>query len=291
MKLRVVHRTVYHYAEPATTSHHEARLTPRQSEVQRTITHELDVVPPPTTRRARLDYFGNRTNYLGLSEPHCRFEVTATSLVETSAAMLPDFSLTPAWDDVTRQLRSDLRSDVLQATEMRFASPLVPLLEPLRDFTSPHFHPGRPILEGVQGLMQQIHHDYVYDAAATDLSTPLASVIATRRGVCQDFAHVMIACLRTLGLAARYVSGYLRTHPPPGQPRLVGADASHAWVSVWLPDYGWVDFDPTNNLCPSEEHVTVAVGRDFSDVTPLRGVILGGGRHQLEVSVDVEAMS
>lgn len=291
MKLRILHRTTYHYGDLATTSHHEARLTPRQSEIQRTVTHELECSPSPATRRARLDYFGNRTNYFGLTEPHRRLDVTATSLVETSPTYLPDFSLTPAWEDVAAKLKQDLRRDVLQATQMRFASPLVPLIDGLKEYAIPSFPEQRPLLVAVSDLMGRIHSEFTYDANATDLSTPLATVLRVRHGVCQDFAHVMLGCLRSIGLAARYVSGYLRTRPPPGQPRLVGADASHAWISVWVPEHGWVDFDPTNDLCPSDEHITLAFGRDFSDVTPLRGVILGGGRHQLEVSVDVEEMS
>ena len=291
MKLRVVHRTIYQYGDPATTSHHEARLTPRQSDVQRTITHELDVSPTPATRRARLDYFGNRTNYFGLIEPHRKLEVTATSLVETSRVYLPDFGLTPTWEQVADRLRTDLRRDVLEATQVRFASPLVPLIDELRDYAKGSFPAQSPLLVGVWDLMGRIHADFTYDVSATDLATPLVSVMRSRRGVCQDFAHIMLGCLRSLGLAARYTSGYLLTRPPPGRARLVGADASHAWVAVWVPEHGWVDFDPTNNSCPGEEHVTLAYGRDFSDVTPLRGVILGGGRHQLEVLVDVEEMA
>lgn len=290
MKLRVVHRTSYHYRDLATTSHHEARLTPRQSEEQRTVTHDLDVVPVPATRRSRLDYFGNRTTYFGLTEPHHSLEVTATSLVETHPTYLPDFESTPSWEVVAGRLRHDHLRDVLQATHMRFDSPIVERSERLRAYATPSFDPGQPILDGARDLMARIHRDFLYDTTATDLATPLATVLQNRRGVCQDFAHVMIGCLRSLGLAARYTSGYLRTRPPPGQPRLVGADASHAWVSVWIPDHGWVDFDPTNDVCPSEEHITLAFGRDFSDVTPLRGVILGGAAHDLSVSVDVEAM-
>ncbi len=291
MKLRVVHRTFYHYGDPATTSHHEARLTPRQSDVQRTVTHELDVSPSPATRRGRLDYFGNRTNYFGLIEPHRKLEVTATSLVETDRVYLPDFELTPTWEQVAQRLRTDLRRDVLEATQMRFASPLVPLIDELRAYAQPSFPAQRPVLVGVSDLMRRIHADFTYDASATNLATPLSSVTRWRRGVCQDFAHVMLGCLRSLGLAARYTSGYLLTRPPPGRSRLVGADASHAWVAVWVPEHGWVDFDPTNNICSGEEHVTLAFGRDFADVTPLRGVILGGGRHRLEVLVDVEEMA
>jgi len=290
MRLRIVHRTSYEYSEPATTSHHEARLTPRQSEVQRTITHEFEVTPNANARRSRLDYFGNRTNYFGMTEPHRRLDVIATSLVETCRMDLPEFSLTPAWETVVGLIGRDTRCDVLQANEMRFASPLVPILPELAEYAAASFPAQCPILLGVSDLMARLHRDYIYDSAATTTTTPLSTIVKTRRGVCQDFSHVMLSCLRSLGLGARYTSGYLRTRPPPGRERLVGADASHAWVSVWVPEQGWVDFDPTNNICPTEEHVTLAFGRDFSDVTPLRGVILGGGRHRLELSVDVEAM-
>jgi transglutaminase-like putative cysteine protease len=290
MKLRIVHRTTYNYSEPATTSHHEARLTPRQSDVQRTITHELECFPQASTRRARLDYFGNRTTYFGLTEPHRKFEVAATSLVETSRVSLPEFNSTPAWERVVERLHTDLRRDVLQAVQMRFASPLVPVLDGMQDYASSCFSSGVPVLVGVRQLMHKVHREFTYDSSATDAATPLATVFNNRRGVCQDFAHVMLGCLRSIGLAARYTSGYLRTLPPTDQPRLIGADASHAWVAVWVPEHGWVDFDPTNDLCPELEHITVAYGRDFSDVTPVRGVILGGGAHRLEVSVDVEAM-
>lgn len=290
MKLRVVHRTSYYYGEPATTSHHEAHLVPRQSEVQRTITCDLDIIPNPASRRSRLDYFGNRTTYFGMTEPHRKLEVVANSLIETQPVVLPDFAETPAWEQVHQKLLNERQRDVLQATQMRFASPLIPLSAELREYAQASFPAHRPILTGVADLMRRIHSEFKYDTTATDVTTSLATVFQSRRGVCQDFAHVMIGCLRSLGLAARYTSGYLRTHPPPGQPRLIGADASHAWVAVWVPESGWVDFDPTNNLNPSEEHVTLAFGRDFSDVTPLRGVILGGGRHSLEVSVDVDLM-
>jgi transglutaminase-like putative cysteine protease len=290
MKLRVVHRTRYEYDEPATTSHHEVRLTPRQSESQRTITHDLEISPSPASRRARLDYFGNRTYYFGLNEPHRRLDVTATSLVETTRDEPPNFLHTPCWESIRDLLGTSRRHDVLQATQVRFSSPLVPILPELLEYAAASFVPEVAILQGVSELMSRIHRDFSYDPSATTVTTPLASVIETRRGVCQDFSHVMLGCLRALGLGARYVSGYLRTHPQPGQSRLIGADATHAWVSVWVPEYGWIDFDPTNCLCPGEEHVTLAVGRDFSDVTPLRGVILGGGRHRLEVAVDVESM-
>ena len=227
-----------------------------------------------------MDYFGNRTTYFVLTEPHRKLEVVASSLVETGRTRLPDFASSLAWEIVAERLRCDLRPDVLQATQMRFPSPLVPPLATLRDYAVRSFAKRSPILTGVADLMHRIHADFAYDATATDLSTPLGEVMNARRGVCQDFAQVMLGCLRGLGLAARYTSGYLRTHPPPGQPRLIGADASHAWIGVWVPELGWVDFDPTNDLCPGEEHVALAVGRDFSDVTPLRGVVLGGSAYR-----------
>lgn len=290
MRLRIVHRTTYDYAELATTSHHEARLTPRQSETQRTVTHELEIAPESATRRPRFDYFGNRTTYFCMTEPHRRLDVVATSLVDTTAPELPELGRSPAWEVVRERLVNDTRRDVLLATQMRYASPLVPLLSALTDYARPSFPSDCPILVGAADLMSRLHRDFAYDPTATTPTTPLGQILECRRGVCQDFSHVMLGCLRQMGLAARYVSGYLRTRPPPGHPRLVGADATHAWVSVWVPEHGWVDFDPTNNLCPSDEHITLAFGRDFSDVTPLRGVILGGGQHRLEVSVDVEAM-
>jgi transglutaminase-like putative cysteine protease len=286
MKLRVVHRTRTVYGEPVTTSHHEVRLTPRAGEHQHTIAHDLEIRPAPAVRRRRYDYFGNRTAYFNVSEPHTELEVTATSLVEVTVPLVPDLGLTPPWEDVRDELRSERRRDVLDALQMTFESSHVPYLDAVAAYAAPSFAARRPVLEAARDVTRRIHDDFVYDPRATDVSTPLADVLAKRRGVCQDFAHLMIGCLRALGVACGYVRGYLLAHPPPGKPRLVGADGSHAWVAVWLPRHGWVDFDPTNDVVPGEEHVTVACGRDFADVTPMRGVILGGGRHSLEVSVD-----
>lgn len=287
MKLRIVHHTTYAYGEPVTTSHHEARLSPRDSEVQRTISHQLEITPMPETRRRHFDYFGNRTLHFSLSEPHRELDIVATTVVDLRPASPPRLSLTPAFEQVRERLRSDRRRDVLEAYTMSLSSPHIPVSAALLDYAAPSFSPGRPILEAVADLVSRIHSDFVYDSAATDVSTPLHEVLRRRRGVCQDFAHLAIGCLRAQGLAARYVSGYLVTRPPPGMPRRIGADASHAWFSTFVPEHGWVDFDPTNDLMPSDEHVSIALGRDFSDVTPVRGVILGGGRHALQVAVDV----
>jgi transglutaminase-like putative cysteine protease len=287
VKLRVVHRTSYAYGEAVTTSRHEARLSPREHEHQHTVSHHIDIVPRPTVRRRRFDYFGNRTLYFCLEQPHRSLEVTATSVVDVVPLPQPDLSRSPPWETVRDRLRADRKRDVLDACEMTFDSPHVETSTALEAYAAPSFPAGRPVLEAVRELVHRIHEDFTYDPRATDVSTPLGKVLEVRRGVCQDFAHLAIGCLRRLGLAGRYVSGYLLTRPPPGKPRLVGADASHAWMATWVPQLGWVDFDPTNDVIPAHEHVTIGHGRDFSDVTPMRGVILGGGAHQLSVAVDV----
>jgi transglutaminase-like putative cysteine protease len=291
VKLRVVHHTTYSYGEPVTTSHHEARLTPRDSELQRTISHQLEISPAPETRRRHFDYFGNRTLHFSLSEPHRELDVIATTVVDLRALPPPPPELTPAWELVRDRLSSDRRRDMLEAYAMCFDSPHVASSAELAEYAAPSFTSGRPILQAVADLVDRIHNDFTYDARATDVSTHLHEVLRRRRGVCQDFSHLAIGCLRAHGLAARYVSGYLMTHPPPGMPRRIGADASHAWFSAFVPEHGWVDFDPTNNLIPRDEHVSIAFGRDFSDVTPIRGVILGGGHHILKVAVDVAPCS
>jgi transglutaminase-like putative cysteine protease len=290
VRLRVIHRTSYQYGDAVTTSQHEARLSPREHEHQHTVSHQIEIVPRPALRRRRFDYFGNRALHFSLSEPHRALEVTATSVVDVRPLPLPDLARTPSWNDVRARLRDDRRRDVLDAYEMTFDSTHVLTSAELAAYAAPSFPDGRPLLEAVRDLTHRIYKDFAYDPTATDVSTPLSEVLAARRGVCQDFAHLAIGCLRALGLAGRYVSGYLLTHPPPGKPKLVGADASHAWMATWVPDLGWIDFDPTNDLIPAEEHVTIGHGRDFGDVTPIRGVILGGGQHTLAVSVDVSTV-
>ena len=288
MRLSITHKTTYRYGDTASTSHHEARLTPRPNENQRTLAHEIEILPEPTVRRGRLDFFGNKTTYFGLTEPHQQLQIEARSLVEVTLRSDIDCAGSPAWETVCTRLRSDRRRDTLQAYQMAFESTHVRFSEELFEYAATAFEPSRPVLSVAQALMHKIHAEFRYDPNATDVNTGLDVVLEKRRGVCQDFAHLLAGCLRSRGLAARYVSGYLLTQPPPGKPRLVGADASHAWVSVWVPEQGWIDFDPTNDLIPGEQHVTLAYGRDFSDVTPVRGVILGGGQHSIQVAVDVE---
>lgn len=288
MKLRVVHHTSYLYGDAVTTSHHEARLTPRDSEVQRTLSHELEITPAPEARRRRFDYFGNRIVHFSLSEPHRSLSVVARSVVDISPLRPPPLSASPPWESVRDLLARDRRRDSLDAYSMVFDSPLVPSLPSVHAYAAPFFTPQRPLLEAVRELMARIHAEFTYDDGATEVTTELADVLQHRRGVCQDFAHFAVACLRSHGLPARYVSGYLLTHPAPGTSKLIGADASHAWFATFVPEHGWVDFDPTNDVMPAGDHVTAAYGRDFSDVTPIRGVILGGGQHQLSVAVDVD---
>ena len=235
----------------------------------------------------RTDYFGNRVCFFSLQEIHHRLEITAESRVSVAATTPPALALSPPWERVVALFSDPVSPEVVEPYQFCFDSPLLRAAPELADYARLSFAPGTPLLAAVNDLNRRIFSDYKYDPVATTVATPLEEVVASRRGVCQDFAHLAIACLRSLGLAARYVSGYVRTRPAAGQTRLAGADASHAWFAVYCPDLGWVDFDPTNNLQPAEEHITVAQGRDYSDVSPVTGVITGGGKHEVKVSVDV----
>ena len=265
-------------------------LWPRECPWQRCEQRQLEVSPLPTRRRDEQDVFGNPLTRLGLEYQHDELKVSTQVRVEVLLRPTPQLSASPSWEqarDALAYSRRALPADVLEASRYRFESPFVRLKKRFVAFSEPCFDAGVPLLLAVQALMGKIFREFTFDAGATQVATPLVEVLERRRGVCQDFAHLMLACLRSRGLAARYVSGYLLTRPPPGQARLIGADASHAWVSVFCPQQGWVDFDPTNNLLPALEHITLGWGRDFSDVSPLRGVILGGGSHDPEVRVTV----
>jgi transglutaminase-like putative cysteine protease len=284
----VVHVTEYLYSERVSTSHHDLHLLPRATPTQSCLRDELEITPAPATRRERTDDFGNRCTYVEIHEPHNNLRVTSRADVEVApAAPLPAASA--PWERVRDAVRAGGDAAARAARAFAFASPHVPAPSwaGAREYALPSFAPGRPIVEAVRELTKRIHDGYVYDSRATTIATPVEEVMRLGRGVCQDFAHVQIACLRALGLPARYVSGYLVTRPPPGKPRLVGADASHAWLAAWTGEHGWIPLDPTNDVVPGEQHITVAWGRDYSDVTPVRGVIMGGGRHDLWVSVDV----
>jgi transglutaminase-like putative cysteine protease len=284
----VTHVTTYRYEEPASVCHNELRLTPRSGGRQRTRRLQLRVDPTPSVLVPQVDFFGNHVHFVALHEPHRQLTVTAKSDVDVEASPPPEAA--PAWEAVRDRLRANHGSDVLAAYQFAFESPHVQVDPAVAAWTEPSFPSGRPLIDCVLELTRRIHQEFAYDRDATSVATPVAQVLRERRGVCQDFAHLEIACLRALGLAARYVSGYILTTPPEGATRLVGADASHAWLSVWLGDAGWLDVDPTNDLVPSDQHVTVAWGRDYGDVSPLRGVVLGGGEHTMTVAVDVSPL-
>ena len=288
MIYRVVHATDYHYAEPVSTSHHQLCLSPRPNDRQTTSNEDISITPAPVGRRQRPDYFGNRCANIELQEPHGALSVVSRFHVDVhGGARVPEWSASPPWEQVRDAIKQPRTPELLGACGFSFESPHVQIPKVAEAYVSQSFTPGRPLLPALLELTARIHGEFKYDSRATTVSTPVAEVFAHRRGVCQDFAHLQIACLRALGLGARYVSGYLVTTPPPGRPRLVGADASPAWLSVYCPGLGWIDVDPTNNVMPDDHHITVAWGRDFGDVTPMRGVILGGGAHTVTVSVDV----
>jgi transglutaminase-like putative cysteine protease len=292
MRLRVRHATSYRYADPVATSHHEAHLTPRSVPSCTVLDTQISIEPTPIYRRDRCDYFGNATLTFSLHEPHQQLDVVAVSLIDNHRVVLEDQALaaSPPWEVLRDRLRDARSREELAALELTFATAQTAVSEEVREYARLSFPPGQPFLVGVRDLTRRIHADFRYDPRATLVSTPIEEVMERRHGVCQDFAHVQIACLRSLGLPASYVSGYLVTRPPPGHAKLIGADASHAWIAVYSPGAGWVDFDPTNDLLPGDEHVTAAFGRDFADVTPLKGVILGGGAHEITVGVDVEVL-
>ena len=288
MKYQLTHRTTYTYEGAVTVSHHLARLAPRTLPGQFCPWHELVIQPVPVGRGVHVDSYGNATTYFEIEGKHEVLEVIARSLVEVNATSHPDPHLTPPWETVRDACQLERLTPGSEAGAFRFSSPMVPLGEDFASFARADFSPGRPILDAVVALTRRIFTEFKYDAKATEVATPVIEVLKKRAGVCQDFAHLMLASLRSLGLPARYVSGYLETTPPPGKKRLTGTDASHAWVSVFCGESaGWIDTDPTNNLLPGERHITVAWGRDFSDVSPLRGVTLGAGGQTLKVAVDV----
>ncbi len=288
MKFRVRHLTRYVYEEPVSLCHSIAHLKPRTRPGQAVASSQVRVDPLPAVSREHTDFFGNRVSYFSIQQSHTSLEVAALSEVEVTPAAPPDLSATPPWEQILEHLHEGRSHATLDARIFTLPSPYVPLLAESVDYARASFAPGRPVLEAVADLMGRIFREFEYDPQFSTVATPLTEVLKHRKGVCQDFAHLALACLRGLGLPARYVSGYLETLPPPGQPKLQGSDASHAWFSLFVPGSGWVDFDPTNDQVPREQHITAAVGRDFQDVTPLRGVFYGGGEHELEVAVDVD---
>lgn len=302
-RYRVCHETLYAYSEPVVTSHDEAHVLPRSLPHQVVQRVELRIDPAPDTVAWHRDYFGNDVVFFALLSPHERLAVRTESVVELRPPTPPDPAASTPWERVVGAARAARDEAALAAFELAFASPLVATSRELAGFARPSFGPGRPLAEGLLDFCARIHREFRYDPEATTLDTPVHDVLRQRHGVCQDFAHVMIGGLRSLGIPARYVSGYLRTRrseagaavarneepgsAKPEEPALVGSEASHAWVSAWDPALGWLDADPTNDLVPQDRHVTLAWGRDYDDVSPVKGVALGGGAHTVEVSVSV----
>jgi transglutaminase-like putative cysteine protease len=288
MKYRIVHSTTYEYGDAVSLSHNIARLRPRDNGAQQICPgHDLSVLPAPSDRSDSLDYFGNHVSYFSLQESHNQLKITARSEVEIIPAVQPDFSVGSPWEDVRDELLANTERETRAAREFTFDSPYVIRSAELANYALTSFVPGRTFLGCVLDLTERIHHEFEFLPGATKVGTPVADVLRMRKGVCQDFAHLQLGCLRSLGLAARYVSGYIVTTPPPGRPRLQGADVSHAWISVFTPSLGWIDFDPTNGLMPFDSHITVGWARDYDDIGPVRGVIVGGRHQHLDVSVDV----
>lgn len=287
MIFEISHKTHYRYSQPVVQSQHVMHVTPRKIAGQIVRHHSLIVDPAPSMRQQTTDAFGNPRVFLSIESPHRELLVHARSGIETRKppAFVP--ASTMPWDRLDVAMRQSNVVVPMEVHQFRCSSRHTPASLELADFARPSFAPGRPVLEGAIDLTHRIFHEFKFDPAATDVSTPVSEVLRLKRGVCQDFAHLSLAALRAKRIPARYVSGYILTRPPPGQPKLQGTDASHAWISVWAPETGWVDFDPTNGLIVGEEHITVAFGRDYDDVSPISGVLLGGGKHTIDVGIDV----
>lgn len=290
MRYRIVHRTHYAYAEPVTAAYGQHHLLPRTTPTQQVLEASVAIDPAPDDRRERTDVHGNRVEHYELLHSHHELVVTASSLVQLTPPPVPVTAVT--WDDAVAQTHRDDGPGAIAARPFVLDSPQVAVVPGLGDLAAAAFPAGRPLVEAYEALLRLVHDEFTFDPVATTVTTPLEVVLDQRAGVCQDFAHLVVGCLRSLGLPARYVSGYLETDPPPDQPRLQGADASHAWASLWVPGHGWLDGDPTNDQLVGTRHVTVAWGRDYGDVAPLQGVVFTGGpTTSLEVSVDVLRVS
>jgi transglutaminase-like putative cysteine protease len=287
----ISHKTHYHYRSTVVQSLHLVHMSPRTLPGQIVRHHSLLVEPAPASRQDGVDAFGNISVILDIEAPHKELVLLARSTVEKLPPLPIDIRATTPWDNLDYRLFKAANERDVQVLLFRCASRLTtPTLE-ISDYAAPSFAPGRPVLDAAMDLVMRIYNDFKFDPHATDVSTPITQVFHTRRGVCQDFAHLVLACFRALRVPARYVSGYLHTRPPIGRPKLQGADASHAWISVWSPEYGWVDLDPTNGILVGDEHVTVAYGRDYDDVSPISGVLRGGGEHSVNVGVDVNMIA
>ena len=291
MKYRISHQTEYFYADRVPLCHNVIRLRPRNTAYQSCDRTELTISPTPADQRHRIDYFGNHATWIAVQEPHRSLKIDVTSEVTVDTSAIPQDLTGPPWDQVPAIISGSLDPAFLSAREYTFDSPYIARCNELADYAKKDFPPGAPLITCIMNLTHRIFDEFIFDTDATTIGTPVLEILRHRHGVCQDFAHLQIGCLRSLGLPARYVSGYLVTKPPPGQRRLIGADASHAWISAFIPGYGWVDFDPTNDTVPTDQHITIGWARDYDDLSPVKGVTIGGHGHALEFSVDVQAMA
>jgi len=298
MKLQVTHHTHYDYAPAVETAQHMLCLQPQTAPCQTLSQQKLIIEPPPLQSNQERDVFGNIRTYFSFQSPHTALDVTAISQLETQAPnSVPADAGLVSWNVVQKQFKYNANQPFDEAVEFVFPSPFVERHEDFAQYARPSFPIDAPLIKCVRDLMHRIHKDFEYASQSTEINTPAREALAMRKGVCQDFAHIMLACLRTMGLPSRYVSGYLVTHPPPGQEKLLGSDASHAWVSVYVPDLPgepserWYDLDPTNDHdgwgTPAEDYVRLAIGRDYADISPIRGVIHGGANHTQHVGVTV----
>lgn len=287
MKYRVSHSTNYSYSDPV-TSHNMLHLKPRKTPQQECLRSEITISPVPKFTAERQDYFGNTVTYFSMEERHDALKVGAVSEVNVAPFVPPLVEFTPPWEDVRDRL-AEIAPAHLDAVQYLHETEHVKFDPELTEYAEVSFTPRRPVLDAVMDLTHRIFKEFAYDRNATSINTAPIDILRMRKGVCQDFTHLEIACLRSLGIAARYVSGYLQTRPPPGEEpsKLIGADASHAWLAFYCPEFGWISVDPTNDLVPSDKHIVVSWGRDYADVSPVKGVVLGGGRHTMTVAVEV----
>lgn len=285
---KIIHKTTYTYQDAVSLCHNIIRLTPRSTNKQFCNKSDISIDPEPDVMIEYDDFYGNKLVYFTIEKEHTKLTVNVVSEIEKLLAAnehQPQFNLV-TWED-TRKLMETVNTDLIEVKQFIAATPMTTADDAIAAYAAISFPPSKSIYEGCKNLMSRIFNEFKFHPGFTTISTPLSVVMKERKGVCQDFAHLAIACLRSLGLPARYVSGYIETIPPPGVAKLFGVDASHAWFSVYIPNSGWVDFDPTNNLLPADQHITIGWGRDYEDITPLKGVIMSSGRHELRVSVDV----
>ncbi len=290
MRYKVEHITKYIYDFPASLCHNLVYQIPSAHPFQKLENFDYEIEPEPTSLTRRKDFFENEFIYFSLQKTHQKLIVTSRSSVELLRPnwMDVDPTQTPSWESIAQKLRTtEVMNDIRQ---FYLESPFVPFLKDVRGYTEESFLPGRPIMDAMLDLNQRINRDFTFTPGFTEISTPLREVFKEKKGVCQDFAHFGLACVRSMGLAARYMSGYIETLPPPGKPKMVGADASHAWMALYIPEVGWVEFDATNNLLVNDQHIRVATGRDFGDVIPMKGVVYSGGGQTMDVSVDVSQL-